>query len=620
MLGLLYLQRGQWQEGAKLTATSLKLNPNQPEALNNRGYALQNLGQHEEALACYDQALKLNPSYAGACYNRGNVLQDMGRYDDAVVSYRQALTIRPAHVDTWINLGKACKLLERYEEARSCYQQAITLSPNNAIAHNNLGNAFNALNQHEDALESFNKAVTLDPDYAEAYYNSALVLQELKRFDEALAGHQKAIALSPKHAEAHLNLGIVLQEFKRLDEAMASYDQAIALKPGYANAYASKGALLIELGKMSDAETVLRKAVELAVPGETGPLTTLLSLRRCQSDDPLLGQLETHYADRESLSLEKQEYLAFSMGKAMENIGEYDKSFSAYEEANRIHRLEYPYDESEDERYLLKARSFFSRELFDKCAALSAGQPLPQDDRVPIFIVGMPRSGTTLIEQVLASHPSLFGAGELPLLAGLAKKVELPPLDSPGWEDAMLALKELGHEYLKQTWSLAPDAQYITDKMPHNFRHLGVIHLMLPNAKIIHAMRDPMDSCFSSFALRFKEGHEYSYDLRTLGRHYQRYRQLMDHWHSVLPAGRILDVRYEDTVADLEGQARRLLEYIGLPWDPACLNFYENKRVVSTASVTQVRKPIYSSSVARWKRFEKHLGPLIEIVRSESEN
>lgn len=683
VLGMLYLQQGNWEEGERWTRASLEQNPNQAEAENNRGYALQNLSRHEEALAAYDKAIKLNQAYAAAWYNRGNLLQSMGRYDDAVSSYRQALALRPDHVDTCVNMGNALKSLGRYEDALPCYEKALVLNPRHAIAHNNMGNTLKVLKRHDEALASFNKAISLAPEYADAYFNAALALQDLERFDDAKAAYQKTIAVKPDHAEAHLNLGQTFYELKKFDEALAAYDKAIVLKPAYTEAHlnqgivykesrrfdealaaygkaltlrpdyieaylnrglvlqdmrrfdealvaydkaislksedacASKGSLLIELGRMSEAEAILHESLQRS-PDEIAPLLVLLSMKRCQHDDPLLSRLEAHYAQRESLSLEMQLSLCFTMGKAMENIGEYDKAFSAYEQGNRLHYQEHPFDEAVDRRYLESTCNFFTSELFGKCAALAAALPPVHDERTPIFIVGMPRSGTTLIEQVLDSHPALFGAGELDTLGDLAFKIDLPPLDSPDWGDTMRMLRELGQKYLDQVWKLAPEARYITDKMPHNFRWLGLIPLMLPNAKIIHSMRDPMDVCFSCYSLSFKGEHDYSYDLAMLGRHYQRYKKLMEHWHNVLPPGWILDVHYEDNVADLEGQAKRLLEFIGLPWDASCLNFYENKRAVRTASVTQVRKPIYSSSVARWKHFEKHLGPLLEIVGSSA--
>lgn len=369
---------------------------------------------------------------------------------------------------------------------------------------------------------------------------------------------------------------------------------------------------------MEEAEAFLTDALK-HLPEETAPLVALLTMRRCQRGDPVFEQLEGHYHKRELLPDERRIGLCFSMGSALEHSGEYDESFAAYQEACRLHSKDHPYDEQADIRYVEHTCGFFSEEMFAKYSEFAATLPPVGDQRVPIFIVGMPRSGTSLIEQVLASHPALYGAGELTTLSDLVDKVELLPPGAPNWESSVSALRELGRVYLERVSRLAPGARYITDKMPHNFKYMGLIPLMLPNAKIIHSMRDAMDNCFSCYTVRFKEGHEYSYDMQMLGRHYQRYRKLMAHWRSIFPADRMLEIRYEDNVADLEREARRLLDYLGLPWDPACLEFYQNKRPVSTASVSQVRQPIYSSSVARWKRYEKHLAPLIDIVKSENE-
>jgi len=651
MFGLLNLQLGNGEEAVRWNDASLKINPNQPEALNNKGLALQNLGRNEEALAAYEQAVKLNPAYAGAWYNRGNALQDMKRYDEAISSYRQALTLRPNHADTWINLGKACKLQEHYEDACACYEKAVALAPGLAVVYNNLGNALMELKRYDEAQANFNKAIAFKPDYADAYLNLGLllpklkqygkaltafdkaialapdnvdaylnrgfVLQEMERYEEALASHQKAVALKPGAANVNFHLGQVLQSLKRMDEALASYDRAIELDPDYADAYAGKSNLFMELGSMDEAGAVLEHALK-ALPNETSLLGARVALKALQADDPLFGQLEKRYAERASLPSLKRVMLDFAMGKSLEAQGKYDDAFKAYEEGNQLHYQENPYDLERDLQRLASTRSYFSTKLIAKCQAVLETLPAVEDERVPVFIVGMPRSGTTLTEQVLASHPDLFGAGELVTFGNLARTVELPPPDAPDWEAKILDLRRLGQKYMEQTWKLAPDARYITDKMPHNFNNLVLIHLMLPNAKILHVVRDPMDNCFSCYALRFQKGHEYCYDQEMLGRHYRIYQQYMQHWHSVLSPGRILDVRYEDTVADLEMQARRILEYVDLPWDPACLNFYETKRSVKTASITQVRQPIYKTSVARWKRFEKHLGPLKEILQADA--
>jgi tetratricopeptide (TPR) repeat protein len=619
MLGILHLQRREWQQAEQNARAYLKVHPNHADTLSNLGYALQNLNCDREALECYQQAIELDPRHASALYNLGNLLQKLYRLDEAEFSYRKALSIRPNHADTWVNLGNTLKQLQRYEEALACYDKAIVLVPQHAMAHNNRGNTFKELKRYEEALASFDQAIRLNPRYADAYFNAGIVLEELKRRDEALQAYRQTVALDPRHAKAWLNQGTVLIEMARTapdsathKAALACFDTAITLEN--AEAYAGKGSFLIELGRMNEAEALLNKALELDVDNSEA-LAALVSLKRARADDPRFAQLEALYGRRTTLPPNKQVLLDFAMGKALEEVGRYNAAFDAYAEGNRLHRAGHPYDEAGQVRTFETTRSFFSLELFRKCAELEAGLPPAKDERVPVFIVGMPRSGTTLIEQVLASHPSLFGAGELPTLGRLAQSVDLPPADTPGWDERLLALRKLGQTYLDDVWKLAPRARYITDKMPGNFLYLGLLHLMLPQAKIIHAMRDPLDSCFSCYALRFSDGHEYCYDLETLGRFYLRYRQLMQHWHDVLPPGRILDVRYEDTVADLEAQARRVLEYIGLPWNPACLNFHENKRAVSTASVTQVRQPIYKTSVARWKHFESHLGPLLEIIR-----
>ena len=651
MFGLLNLQLGNGEEAVRWNDASLKINPNQPEALNNKGLALQNLGRSEEALVAYERATKLNPAYAGAWYNRGNALQDLKRYDGAISSYQQALAIRPEHADTWINMGKAYRLHEHYEEACNCYQKAIALTPGQPVVYNNLGNALMELKRYEEAQANFNRAIAFKPDYADAYLNvgllllkqkkyqaalasidkvialmpdnadaylnRGLVLQELDRHEEALLVHQKAVALKPDAANMHFHLGKAQQNLKQMDEALASYDRAIELDADYVEAYAGKSNLFMEIGRMAEAEEVLSRALE-TLPEDVSLLCARVALKALQADSPLFGQLEKHYAERTSLSQEKRIMLDFAIGKSLEGQGRYDEAFEAYEEGNRLHYQDDPYDLERDMHRLASTRSYFSAELFERCQAVLEKLPVIDDERVPVFIVGMPRSGTTLTEQVLASHPDLFGAGELVTLGDLVRTVELPSPDAPEWEARILDLRRLGQEYLEKTWRLAPDACYITDKMPHNFSSLALIHLMLPNAKIIHVMRDPMDNCFSCYSLRFQKGHEYCYDQVMLGRHYLMYQQYMQHWHSVLPSGRILDVRYEDTVDDLETQARRILEYVGLPWDSACLNFYETERSVKTASITQVRRPIYKTSVARWKRFEKHLSPLKETLQASA--
>ncbi len=587
--------------------------PEDAEAHYNLGVTLKNLGQLDDAVASYCRSLEIKPDYAEAHSNLGVALQELGRLDDAAACYRLALEIKPDFADAHYNLGVVLQSLGQLDDAVASCRRALEINPEFAQAHYNLGNALQNLGQLEDAVVSYRRELEINPDYADVHNNLGNALSNLNRLDEAVACYRRVLEIKPNLAEVHSNLGAALQDLGQLESAAESYRRALEIKPDFAGAHSNLGGALMELDKADEAEESLNKAIELA-PDDARTLSAALLYIPYRQDDHRFNQLETVYARRKSLPLKEQITLNFAMGKAMENIGQYDRSFSAYEEGNRLYYQAHPFDEAEAEHFLENTCNIFTADLFKKCAILSNASPPIHDERVPVFIVGMLRSGSTLIEQILASHPSIYGAGELAIYDEIAKKAEKLFRNSTNEKAPMLVLRELGQEYLDRVWKLAPKARYITDKMLGNYQYLGLIHLMLPNAKIIHSVRDPMDTCFSCYTVRFTFKNEYSYDLGTMGRHYLCYRKLMKHWHNVLPPGRILDVRYEDNIADPEREARRMLDYLGLPWDPACLNFYENKRAIRTASVTQVRKPIYSSSVSRWKHFEKHLAPLLETI------
>jgi hypothetical protein len=303
-----------------------------------------------------------------------------------------------------------------------------------------------------------------------------------------------------------------------------------------------------------------------------------------------------------------------------EDLGRFDASFSAYENGNRLKFSSLMWDEEKETAFVERIKRTFSKEFFGRSEVhADTANRQATSDRTPIFILGMPRSGTSLLEQILSTHPGVFGAGELMTMHDVITNA-MPDEDFGHYPDAIgnfspVQWQQLGERYLHKVWQLAPGASYITDKLPANFMHIGMIHLMFPNAKIIHAMRDPMDSCFSNYSRLFNKNNlAFSYDLKALGKYYNRYDALMEHWHALLPAGAILDCRYEEMVENTEYEAKRVLEYIGLPWDEQCLDFHKNKRRVKTASQAQVQKPIYKSSVARWKPYEAHLDSLRKLI------
>lgn len=630
----------------KIRQTEVQAGKSEAEAMKDRGNVHLRANELEEAEACYRQALDHAPHYAEAWNNLGYVFQLQGDLENALEHYRKAIGIKQDLLPAQANLGFALLELDRSDEAEAVLRRVVELNTNHAKAWHGLGVLSARRRDIPQAEVRFRRAIKLQPDDVDAHFNLGVVLQEQRKLQEAESAYRKALELKPDHVDACINLGKVLRAGSRLEEAELAFRRALAINPNLPNSHSNLGVILQDLTKHQEAETCFRKALQInpdyavahfnigtlhmeagrmqeaeeslsrclkLAPGNAAAIMALLDLARYRPDDPRFESLEEAYAERTSLPMEDRIKLNFAMGRAMENIGQYDRSFAAYEEGNKLCSEIRLFDEAEDECFLEETCKLFSHEMFKRYANFEKGV---QDERVPVFIVGMPRSGTTLIEQILASHQEFFGAGELRALDDITRGVEVMPTGFPRNERDLDIFRRYGQSYLDQVWKLAPEAVYISDKMPENFKYLGLIHLMLPNAKIIHAMRDPMDTCFSCYSTPFAVGHEYSFDLEMLGRRFVRYKKLMQHWHSVLPHGRILDVSYENMTEDPEREAKRILEYLGLPWDPACLKFYETDRVVHTTSVAQVRKPIYKSSVAKWRHYEKYLSPLLEVILS----
>jgi len=650
LLGLISHQRGNHAEAVNQIEFALKQKPDDIFALNNRGIALKELKRFEEALASYDRALELAPDQVEVLSNRGLALQELKRFEEALVSYDRALTLRPDYPEVLSNRGITLHELTRFEEALASYDRALTLRPDYVEAHSNRGNTLRELHRLEEALASYDRALALRPDYAEvlsnrgltlhglerfdeavANYDQALTLQpedadslrnrgltlhELKRFDDALASYDRALALRPDYAEALSNRGHTLHEMKRFDEARVSYDRALALKPELADAYNGIGNALKVLGNLEEAKKAYLEALRLN-PHIGGVYCNLADLKTFKSDDPHLAAME-RLAATQGISQNDRMQLDFALGKAYADLKNYPRSFKHLLAGNVGKRATIDYNETTTLGLFDRIAAVFTRDLI--ASKSGSGDP----SAMPIFVLGMPRSGTTLVEQIIASHPMVHGAGELQALSDAiptARGRDGNTIPFPEFVPALdaSALRQIGGRYVAVARELttkgkAPQAERLTDKMPMNYLLIGLIHLALPNAKIIHTIRDPVDTCLSCFSKLFAGEQNHTYNLGELGRYYKRYEQLMKHWRRVLPQGRMLDVRYEDVVADLEGQARRIIAYCGLPWDERCLSFYETDRPVQTASVTQVRQPIYNSAVGRWRRYEEHLGPLLSAL------
>jgi tetratricopeptide (TPR) repeat protein len=608
LAGVIAAQSGRHAEAEALIGRALALSPDFALAHYNHGNALRALGRHADALAAFQRAVRLDPRHAAAHNNLGVALRALGRPEAALGAYRRALELQPRYPEAHYNLGVALGELGRHEAALAAYGQAIAQKPDYADAFINQGLALQALKRPAEAAQAFQRAVALRPSQADAHSALGAALGELGRHEAALGAHRRAIELAPADAAAHLRLGVTLQALGRPDAAAAAYRAALDLNPDLIEAHVSLAVALQELGDAAAAMAAVERALALD-PASAHAWLVRADLKTFAPGDPDIAAMAALADGHEAraLSADDRLDLDFALGKAWMDAGEPDQAFARLDAGNRRMRAAIRYDVAADEDRLAAMARAFTPELMARLAG--GGDP----SEMPIFIVGMPRSGTTLVEQILASLPGVHGAGELNVLnevvgaarLDVAKGLGSPP---PG------ALAALGRAYAARVAAVAPGHRRVVDKMPGNFQYAGLIALALPNARIVHCRRDPVDTCLSIFSKKFTGRQDFAYDLAELGRYYRAYDALMAHWRGLLAPERLLEVRYEDLVGDLEGEARRLVAFCGLPWDGACLDFHRTTRPVRTASVNQVRQPIYRTSVARWKPYAAHLGPLLAAL------
>jgi len=533
------------------------------------------------------------------------------RFADLEIQAKQMTQRYPQSGFAWKILSAA--LTGQSKDEFDALQQAAILLPQDAQVHNNYGDLLAKREQLQKAEHWFRSAIRINPQYADAHYNLGQVLMRQEQYQEAGQSLNRSLELQPDNVEAVLNLGVILRQIGLIDESLAKLRLAQKMAPDSVEVNHQLGGGLAEQGKFDEAEVYCRRA--LAFRSEFVPaLATLVAHKKIRQDAPefvLLRQIhERGMANGRLLTVEEQIQLNFVLGKSFNDVKDYDQAFGYFATGCRLKRGTFQYDPAETERVFEQIQRALSRESI---ARLSGGGDA---DATPIFVLGMPRSGTTLTEQIIASHPDVYGAGELNHVAAIARQpiagqpfpANLFQLDAPH-------LAAWGKAYLAALKRHAPEAKRITDKMPQNFERLGLIHLMLPKAKIVHIKRNPVDTCLSGFTMNFVgKNLKYSYDLSELGRFYVAYDKLMAHWREVLPAGAFLEVQYEDLIQDTEAQTRRLIEYCGLEWNEACLAPHKSERSVRTASVVQVRNPVYATSVERWRRYERHLGPLLDAL------
>ncbi len=611
LFGVSHRLRGMPEQALEILRPLTVKQPNWAMAQFELGLALARARHGTEARAALLRAVRLKPDLPKAWLALGDQLMAMDDAEGADAAY--ANHVRYSTRDPQM-LAAATALVEnRLPEAESLLRERLRHNPTDVAAIRMLAEVAVRLGRNEDAENLLSRCLQLAPGFHAARQNYALVLHRANKPAQALAEIDALLALEPDNAGYRNLKAVVLCRIGDYETAIGLYADILAEYRDHPRIWMSYGHALKTAGHQSRAIEAYRRSLELdAGCGEVWWSLANLKTFRFSAEDLVAMRRELA---RPELADKDRQHLEFAIGKALEDEADYEASFRHYLEGNRLRRATLHYDADDTTARVARIRRSYTREFF----AQRSGHGSPAPD--PIFIVGLPRAGSTLLEQILASHSAVEGTMELPEITSITRELRsqgdsrqaMPYHDVVEGMDAD-ALRELGERYLEHTRiQRKTDAPFFIDKMPNNFLHLGLIHLMLPNAKIIDARRHPLACCFSAFKQHFARGQSFTYGLDDIGRYYRDYVALMAHFDAVLP-GRVHRVIYERMVEDTEGEVRRMLDHCGLPFEEGCLRFFENARPVRTASSEQVRKPIYREGVDHWRHYEPWLGPLKEAL------
>jgi tetratricopeptide (TPR) repeat protein len=612
-IGEIERQRGRTDAARKALTKAVALDPKQASAHNNLGIMAFDAQKFQEAFDCYQRAVEANPSFAEAYNNLGNVSRFLGKADLSLGFYHKALQFKEIYPEAYNNLGSLLRDQGKIPEAEHAFRKAMMQNPNYIDAYNNLANLLVGQNKDVDALRVLGDALRIQENNPATLTIVARVQLRRANYEAAQEAARRALVANPKSSDAMVVLGQLYHETDRFDEAVKILGEAIEIAPEAAEARNYYGVALKSIGRLEEGKEQILKAIDINV-NNFGAYANLNDLVDFKEEPKLVENMRKIFDDAPDKDDPRLMPLHFGYAKALDDLGEHPKALEHYIIGAKQKRATLSYDEKDTSKFFGDIKAAFPAEMFKN-------RPFPglPNDQM-IFIVGMPRSGSTLVEQILSAHPDVFGAGEVKHFARALTQMR-DRFPSMSRFPAMVSEMEpfhydlAGNAYLKSILPMAgPKAKKITDKLLTNYFFVGLLHLIFPNAKFVHTHRNPVDTCFSAFTKLFKDDMPHSYDFGELGRYYLEYRALMNHWHDVLPAGTILDVKYEDVVADVEGKARELIDFVGLEWDPACVEFHKSTRPVKTASVAQVRKPVYTASVERWRRYGPGLQPLADAL------
>ena len=643
------LQRGQFDVADQLVSSLLKAAPDQQDVLYMSAVCARYLGKYSDAESALQRLKEIAPEFGRAYQEEGYLMKASGRPDDAITAFQLATRYNPALIAAWNTLSELQALKGRTTEAGQTKAQAdrmqalpppllavinhihegrilraeeiarafLLKNPQHIEGMRLLADIGSRLSVHEDAEFLLATAIELDPENIQLRIDYIQVLRKRQKFALALAQAERLLERDPESPVFQSLFAIESMQAGNYNAALSNFDKVLQKLPNDPITLTSRGHALKTYGRSDDAIASYQNAIATD-PKHGDAWYALANLKTHRFSDADIQAMQATQTN-EQLSLMSRIHIAFALGKAFEDNDAYDLAFENYALGNRLKKSQTRYTSTQMTAELAAQKQYCTRDLFTS----KAGQGHKAAD--PIFIVGLPRAGSTLLEQILSSHSQVDGTLELPNILSLAHRLRGRNLQSDKHryprilsELSAAQLEEFGQSYIDGTMIHRQGAAFFTDKMPNNFRHIGLIHLILPNAKIIDARRNPMDCCWSGFKQLFAEGQEFSYGLDDIGTYYRNYVDMMAHWHNVLPENRILHVQHEDVLDDLEGEVRRILEYCGLPFEDDCLNFHENKRAVRTASSEQVRRPVNKSGLEQWRPFEADLQPLKDALGLET--
>ncbi len=603
-LGTIAIQEGHLEEGIQKLETSLKMNSKQPLALNNIGNAYLEIKKNEEAIQAFQKAIEISPAFIDAYYNKGRAYLALSEYDKALSLFDHVLQKEPQYLWAYISQGYCYYELEKYHEALASYDEALKLYSPMAELHFNRGLVQTELKLFKEAIQSFNYVIELNPNYKDVYISLGNVLVDCREWAQAMESYRHGLKLDPQNLDIYAHIMFLYDHLNDDKPDQSLIDDALKIDPNFEPALFAKASLLTRQGHFEEGVPILNLLISKKSKYTAHCYRKLSEGKRFTDPaDNLIKQMKD-LLQNSAQDKKSQATISYALGKIYEDLKLYDEAYKYYAEGNRL-SLKDDYDINESILGLDSIAQQVDDDFIKKLSKLGS------DDTIPIIIVGMPRSGTTLTEQIISSHPYVKPAGEVAFWNVPNKFDAVKNISKEAWQDIVKKYESL----IKKESHADKSTLRVTDKMPHNFRILGIIAALFPKAKLIHCRRHPMDNCWSIFSLPFNEFHGYGQNLEFLGKYYVAYHKLMKHWESLFP-GRIMTIDYEKTVQDPEYWSRQLIEHVGLPWDDACLSPHKNIRSVKTFSQWQVRQPIYKTSVRRSDHFAKYLQPLKAILEN----